>query len=339
MRVFLQVCAFLFLPLLFPRAAHAAAERTDRQREILAELDSFRPPEASALSGGSGVWMLSVWDADAGLDGIIVPPSGNADNAARHFQSLEEAYPSEKASLAGGGEDSAGVRALLDAAEAGECAFSPEFYPEVTAADVRQPDFQVLREYLAALLRRGDRAAAAGDGAEAERCFRAALVCGRHLTAAKPSSVVFVTGLIFKVRGAQAFAGYLVRVGDAARAALVREYSARLAVLMRAFLWKANTALSEFDGFACLPAVVRVAREDAEAFWRKEAVLRLATLRYGVPDGAGESVARAPEFERLADETLEWVSANDADWTVRRMAVWAGMNVAPENYAGMRHGF
>jgi hypothetical protein len=340
MRFFLQAFWAVFACLCYaslPSASWSAEllARTARQREIVLELDAFRPEQ---VAPGERPWMLSRWDTDAGLEGIVRLPDGGG-NAARHFKLLEEYYPSEKASLAEGGEDSMGVRALLDAAEAAECRFSPDYYPEVTGADVPQPDFRIMREYLQALLRRGERSAARGDGPDAERCFRAALLCGRHLTSARPSSVVYVTGLIFKVRGAQAYQNYLLRAGDAARSAKTGEYAETLSVLMRAFLWKANTALSEFEGFACLPGVVRVAREDAEAFWRKEAVIRLATLRYGIPDEAGGSVRRNPEFEAVADETLAWVAANDADASVRQMAVWAALNVTPRNYEALRHEF
>lgn len=332
MSFFLQASWLLAALLLFlPSEARA---QTARQQEILRELEVFRP-EGAELAAGAGVWMLSRWDTDGELSRIVSLPVGGG-NAARYFKMLEEYYPSEKAALAGGGEDSAGVDALLRAAEEGGCSLSPEYYPEAAGPGGGQPDFQILREYLQALLRRAERSAARGDGRDAERCFRAALVCGKHLTDDKSSSLVFVTGLIFKVRGAQALQNYLVRAGDAARAALLRGYSERLAVLMRAFMWKANVALSEFAAFACLPAVVRIAREDVESFWRKEAVFRLAALRYGVVDAAAASVARDPALERLADETLEWVAANDADASVRRMAVWAALNVSPQGYAGMR---
>ena len=341
MRRFLQACRLLGAILCFGLAANAslasaedALSRTARQREIVNELSTFRPPWVE----GEGTWMLSEWNTDAGLAGIVALPRAKG-NAATYFRMLEEYYPSEKATLDEGGESSRGVEALLNAAEIAECAFSPEYYPEVTGADVRQPDFQVMRVYLQALLRRGEKSAARGDGRDAEKCFRAALVCGMHLTTDKPSSVVFVTGLIFKVRGAQAFANYLVRAGDAARAALVKDYSEVLAVMMRAFIWKANTALSELGEFACLPAVTMVAKGDKEAFWRKEAVIRLATLRYGIPDEKGTLVRRNPAFETFADETLAWVAANDPDWTVRKMAIWAALNVTPQNYATMRHEF
>lgn len=342
MSCFLQACR-LFVAAVCLAAAGASSPvwagevvaRTARQREIVKELSTFRPQWADA---GGGAWMLSRWDTDAGLARIVALPSG-AGNAAAYFRLLEEYYPAEPVTMDEGGEDSRGVEALLGAAEVRECRFSPEYYPEVTGADVKQPDFQVMRVYLQALLRRGERAASRGDGREAERCFRAALVCGMHLTTDKSSSVVFVTGLIFKVRGAQAFANYLVRAGDGARVALVKEYSETLAMLMRAFIWKANVALSEFAEFACLPASVMVAKEDGEAFWRKEAVIRLATLRYGIPDEKGELVRRNPEFERIADDALSWVAANDPDPTVRRMAIWGALNVTPQNYAAMHHEF
>lgn len=307
---------------------------TPRQLEILDELLRFRPPE----DADEGVWMLSVWDSDLGLSDIIPLPRGDS-NAASRFYLLEDMYAAEKSSLDADGSDSRGVGALLDAAEMGMCRLSPDYYPVFDNAEAKQPDFQVVRAYLQALLRRAEKATARGDMREAERCYRAALVCGWHLTSDKSSSLVFVTGLIFKVRASQAFANFLVRSGDSARAERVRLYGERVAQLMRAFVWKANVALSEFDGFACLPAVIRIATGDAEPFWRKEAVVRLATLRYGVPDPSGTVVARHPLFEQAADEALAAMASGDPDPSVRRMVVWAANAVSPANYAAMEHRF
>lgn len=221
----------------------------------------------------------------------------------------------------------------------GVCRLIPEYYPVFDSTEARQPDFHVLRLYLQALLRRAETAAARGDVRDAERCYRAALVCGWHLTRDKSSSIVFVTGLIFSVRGAQGYVNFLLRSGNSAKVARMKEYSEKVAVLMRAFIWKSNVALSEMGDFACLPSVIRVARGDAEVFWRKEAVVRLATLRYGVPDAKGEVVRRNPVYERAADETLAEVVSRDPDESVRRLAVWAVLNVSPKDYVGMRHDF
>lgn len=344
----------LFFLQALPRALHAPAllllllcgcagagetiretpRRTARQGEIMREMESFRPSGAA----DPGVWMLSVWDTDDGLENLVSFPSG-PDNAAAHFKTLEELYPSESASLREDGSDTRGVLALLEAADAGECRLMPEYYPEFDSAESKQPDFRVLREYLQGLLRRAEKAERAGDPRGAERCHRAALVCGRHLTNDKSSSIVFVTGLIFKMRGAQAYAAYLLRAGQAEKSALAKAYADKTAEAMRAFTWKANVALGEFNNFACLPATARIAKEDAEIFWRKEATVRLATLRYGVPDGRGTVIERDPEAERIADETLSAVAERDPDRTVRRLAVWAALRITPKNYAEMEHRF
>ncbi len=312
----------------------AATPTTQRQGEILHDLATLRPPGAPE----QGEWMLSVWDSDAGLADLVPLPSGS-ENAASRFKLLEDLYPSEKAALENDGSDTRGVSALLEAADMGACRLMPDYYPVFDNAESKQPDFQVLRLYLQALLRRAERLTAAGNLREAERCYRAALVCGRHLTRDKASSLVFVTGLVFKVRGAQGYANFLVRAGDPIKAEAVRTYAAYLGHVMRAFVWKANVAMGEFDGFACLPAVIRIAHEDAEPFWRKEAVIRLATLRYGVPDASGRVVARHPGFEQAADAALARVATGDADATVRRMAVWAALAVSPANYAALEHRF
>ncbi len=309
-------------------------EETERQREILRELETFRP---SWVQPG-GAWMLETWDTDAGLPEALPRPA-SAENAASRFRLLEDFYAAEAEALRRGGEDTRGVQALLEAAEMGQCRFIPEYYPEFDSTEAKQPDFKVLRDYLQGLLRRGERSLAAGDNREAERCYRAALACGRHLTGDRSSSIIFVTGLIFKMRGAQGYAGYLLRAGRGEESARVKAYADRLTEIMRAFTWKSNVALSEFHGFACLPAVTRIAAEDAEAFWRKEAVVRLATLRYGVPDAGGDVVERSPEHERVADEALSRVAASDPDVTVRRLAIWAALNVTPRDYARMEHRF
>ncbi len=328
-------CAVLLLLLAVgPVVAGDAPRLSSRQQDILRELESFRPTGDSA----GGVWMLSRWDTDSGLDGLVALPTAPG-NAAARFKLMEDAYPEEKAVLETGGEQSRGVELLLEAADIGRCALTPEYYPEFTSVNAKQPDFSIFRQYLQALLRRAETASTRGDSAEAERCYRAALICGWHLTTDRSSSIVFVTGLIFKMRAAQGMTSLFLRTGDSRRLGLARAYSENLSGIMRAFVWKANIALGEMDGFACLPAVCRVALDDAEPFWRKEAVVRLATLRYGLPDTGAATVKRHPGWERVADEALSRVFNTDADPTVRQFALWAAQNVRPDNYAAMRHDF
>ena len=315
-------------------AGEAEGEGTVRQREIIRELETFRPSWAP----GSGVWMLGAWDIDIGLEALIALPSGRG-NAAERFRMLEDLYPAEKEELGGGGAGTRGVDQLLEAADMEYCRFIPDYYPEFDSADAKQPDFGVMREYLKGLLNRGEKAMQAGDNRGAERCYRAAMLCGRHLMQDKSSSIIFATGLIFMRHGVQGYARYLLLTGQANKTDSVKVYAGRVEELMRAFNWKANTALSEFDGFACLPAVVRIMRDDAEVFWRKEAVVRLATLRYGVPDKAGEVVERDVRSERIADEALSEAAVRDPDESVRRLAIWLALNVTPENYVGMEHRF
>lgn len=330
-----------FFASLSPAACSAEnnQEPTPRQKEILGELGRFRPGDGQS-DGVDGIWMLGTWDSDAGLDSLIPIPAGGG-NAAACFKRLEELYPAEKSALEGedGGVSTQGVDVLLEAGRMGECRLIPDYYPEFVTTDARQPDFQILRTYQRALLRRGEEAERRGDAMLAEECFRAAMICGRHLTNDKSSGLVFMTGLIFKLRGAQAYAGFLGRTGRPEQADAAKQYEEWVSTLLRAFVWKANVALGEFDNFACLPTVVRIATGDKEAFWRKEAVVRLATLRYGIPDAQNKSILRNPVFERVADQTLTDVAANDPDPTVRRLAIWVAKNVIPQNYQDMEHKF
>lgn len=345
----LVLTALFFLLPAFPglAAGLAAGEApgvTARQREIVRELDGYRPPwedGTAAPAAGAGGWMTGVWDTDRGLDELVTLPvdDGSGLNAAACFKALEEYYPAEKALLEDDGADARGVDELIRAADIGRCRFVPDFYPEFDTAKSAQPDMAVLRDYLQGLLRRGERALREGRVSEAERCFRAALVCGRHLTADRSTGILFATGLLYKARGAQAYAGFLLRSGERDRADAARRYARTLGEFLRAFAWKTNVALGEHAGFACLPAVIRIATGDAEPFWRKEAVMRLGTLRYGVADAGKGTVERNPLFELAADEALASVAAGDPDASVRRLAVWVALNASPRGYAGLEHRF
>lgn len=325
-------CSLFFCPGYAAEPTRIAMD--GRQGEILRELESFRPPGDSR----PGVWMLEVWNSDEGLENLVSFPGAQV-NAAGFFKRAEELYPAEKEMLADQGENAKGVDCFLEAATAGYCRFMPDYYPVFVTTESPQPDFQVMRLYLQALLRRGEVAEERGDKALAERCFQAALVCGWHLTNDKSSGLIYITGIIFKYRAARAYANFLVRTGDPGRAELARHYAERVSVIMRAFLWKANTALSEFDGFACLPAVIRILSEDREVFWRKEAVVRLATLRYGIPDANGATIHRNPAAEKIADAALAKAASEDPDQTVRKLAIWVARNIRPQNYDELRHEF
>ena len=307
---------------------------SSRQAEILRDLSTLAP----AGYVGDAPWMLSAWDTDTGLEELAPFPTGE-ENAAAAFSRLEKLYPLEKDLLAESGEDSGGVMELLAAARMGECRLTPEYYPEFDRLTARQPDFAVLRIYLEALRRRSARAEREGRPSEAQEALRAILLCGRHLTRDRSTVLIYMTGLIFKLRGIQDIRAFLVRMGRIDEAGHAAAYADRLGEALRLFNWKSGVALGEMEDFACLPAAARIAREDAEACWRKEAILRLGILRHGVADRDRQIVRRHPRFEREAEKALERAAARDPDPGVRRLAVWAALNVKPESFASFRHDF
>ncbi len=328
--------AVLMAALLLPaRAGEAGAPALNpAQRELLDKFLAFAPPEG----GNGGVWMLEAWDSDAGLERFVSPATGGG-NAASVFVRLEELFPSERKTLEADGAGTRGVQALLEAAEMRECRLAPDYYPEFDRITARQPDFVVLRTYLKALQDRAARSERAGDLRDAERCHRAAILCGRHLTEDRSSVVIYLTGLIFKLRGAQEYEKFLRRAGRAAEADAARDYILRIGVLMRAFNWKANEALNQMEGFVSLPVAVRVATGDKEPCWRKEALFRLGILRFGVVGKDPPVVRRDMAFEAAAERVLGQAAARDPDPSVRRFAVWVVQNVKPESYAELEHRF
>ncbi len=307
---------------------------TPRQTELYTELLSLKPGNYDK----PGPWMLDIWDTDSGLEEFVPAPTGPG-NAASVFVRLEELYPVEKDALAAGGEETRGVSLLLEAAAMAQCKLTPEYYPVFDKATAKQPDFIIMRTYLQALLQRGDRARQQGNDAEAERCFQAAIICGKHLTDDNTSTLVYMTGIIFKLRGSQSLEAFYRATGRTVQADAVKRYLDGIVETLRLLYWKANQALNEFAGFASLPCIVRIATSDKEPSWRKEAVVRLAILRHGVPDPERNRLVRNPLFEQTAEEALSSVAANDPDPTVRRMAIWATVNVKPEMEGELTHVF
>ncbi len=328
--VFLAVLVLSFAP----SAGEGGPAFNPEQIALLDEFLAFRPPGAA----GDGVWMLSEWDSDAGLGRFVTLPSG-AGNAAILFRRLEELFPSEKTALEANGAGARGVQLLVEAADMAECRLSPDVYPEFDRITAKQPDFVVLRTYLKGLQDRAALSERRGDSRDAERCHRAAILCGRHLTRDKSSAILYLTGLIFKLRGTKEYENFLRRAGRQAEADAARDYAAGLAVLLRAFNWKANEILSRMGDFASLPVALRVAAEDREPCWRKEALFRLGMFRFGAMGKDAASVRRSPEFERAAERALSRAAATDPDSSVRRFAVWVAMNVKPERYGELEHRF
>lgn len=331
----LSVCLCIFASGAF--AAETAVTQpahSPEQADLLDLLAELRPSWLAAEE----IWMLDEWDTDAGLEKLIIFPTKQG-NAAEHFQRLETLYAHEKdeTNIV---DDSSGVLELLRAAEVAECRLSPDHYPRYESADSPQPDFTILRSYLQNLL---DSAAKQeeeyGNINEADKRYRAALLCGWHLTNDKSTTVVYLTGLLFKLRGAQDYEMFLRRQSRSAEAKLLREYISRIGELIRLFHWKANSALGTIAEFASLPVTVEIALRDKEKCWRADAVVRLAILRHGAPDAGMKEMTRNTGWERVAEKALEQVVSKDPDPSIRKLAAWAIINIKPDYFSTLRQQF
>ena len=335
-RVFLAVL-FVFLASLPPALAGGAVDGTPLspdQQALLDEFFSLRPETAES----GGVWMLAEWDSDAGLERLVEYPV-KSGNAAAHFKRVDELY---RANL--GRPDPAaketGIGELLQASELAECRFSPDFYPEFDRSDSPQPDFVALRSCLQSLLASADsQERRLANPREAERRYRAALLCGRHLTRDRSSLVVYMTGVIFKLRAAQAYEAFLRRQGRMDDTDAAKAYAERIAELLRLFYWKANRALGTLEDFTSLPVALEVALLDYEPCWRAEAVIRLGIFRHGAPNQTLQEIRRDPLWEKEAEQGLIEAAAGDPAPALRRLAAWTVVNVTPEMFSNMQHLF
>ena len=312
-------------------------ELSPTQQMLLGEFHALRP---EAESGGT-TWMLEKWDSESGLEKLISFP-GKPGNAAAHFKRIDDLYRNNNGK--NGKVDPAleeeGVRELLLAAELAECRFSPEYYPEFDRNDALQPDFVALRSSLQALLSSADRLERQLDNPDAaNRRYQAALASGRHLIRARPSLVVYMTGVIFQLRAAQAYEVFLRRQGRLDAANDAKTFAERITELLRLFHWKANVALGTYDNFASLPVVLEVAANDSEMSWRAEAVIRLAIFRHGAPNQTLKIINRDPRWEREAERGLVGIAASDPSPAIRRLAAWAAVNIKPDMFSEMQHLF
>lgn len=311
--------------------AEAAPELTEDQQRLLDAIDPA---------------LLAVWDSDGDptLWASWQPAEPEEGNAAVHFHRLAALYPEERdpGKRITVPPASQGVQELLAAARKSECRFGPGDYPPPESGDALQPDYVVLLSYARALLRQAGRLADAGRFADAEAAFRAGLLCGRHLTNAADTLLVYMAGLSIKRRSALAYAGFLrerMRVEEALR---LEELARFFQIINKRVEYKSQTILGDMPKFNCLPAMVKIAREDRRGCWRREAVMRLGVFRWGAPAGQVDEEGKQvmdhdAGWQRLAASTLAWVENNDPEPSIRQLAVWSVQQLTPEKFVDMRH--
>ena len=309
------------------------------QAELLAQMRRMRPALSAAPTADGLPWLLERWNSDAVLEKLLRLPMQEG-NAAEHFYRLEELYKKEKLpNSLRVASDSQGVKELLLAARFKYCRLVPDYYPEFDRGGVKHPDFTVYRSYHQALLDAAEAFWRQGKNQEAEHYLQSALLCGWQLANDRSSIVVYLSGIILKLRAAQSYAGFLRLQNRGADADLMDNYISDLIELMQLFYWKSNTLLGSFTDFSTLPCVIDIALRDQEECWRKEAIIRLAVYRHGAPEAGNNIIKHDDYWQSHAEEALANIAENDASPSARRLAAWAVANITPENYKDFKHKF
>ena len=187
-----------------------------------------------------------------------------------------------------------------------------------------------------ALLQRAADSEKAGDVLGASRCYKAGLIWGWHFTSDRPNLATYMLGLIISRETSKRYARFLQRNLAMEKARKVEEYEKQMRDLLRRISFKSRITLGDFYNFNCLYAVIRIAKEDPEPLWRQEAVMRLGVLRHGAPNPLTQELQNNAAYQRLAEETLTHVAANDQTPWIRKLAVWVVQNVTPERFVEMR---
>ena len=324
----------------------------------LFEADAAAPVSAEEIASSASLtaiqreWLsqatpelLAAWDTD-GPDLMWQPWRENQTedgNAALHIARLKDLYLAEKhEGRLSVPPSSQGVLELIRAARQAHCRLSPDFYPEPETGDSEQPDYIVLLAYAMALLDHARQLADQGEMADAEEAYRSGLLVGRHLTDDAPTLLMFMAGRSIKERSATAYARHLRRLLRDQEAALLERYVEGLQAITQRINFKSQMLLGDMARFNCLPAAIRIAKEDQARFWRQEAVMRLGVMRWGAPSEAADDdesmiMEHDARLQQMAADALEWVSENDPDPTVRQLALWAFNHLTPERFVDMRH--
>lgn len=275
-------------------------------------------------------------DSDSGLEKITGLPTGPG-NAAVHYAKLEQLFQEDreneksfKLKLR-----SKGIAEIFKAVMIRECRLSPEFYPALTSGEVKQPDMIIYLAYAQGLLDLAKELENKQDFRGAEMVYRSGLIFGWHLTQAPESLLVLSLGIRIKGMITREYAQFLQRQLSFQRHELAQAYFTNLQHAQTTLERKLRYFLGNTLVFNSLYSAIRIATEDQDPAWRREAIIRLGVYRHGAPGSDGKIIFTDPERQKHADAALTWIAERDPIPTNRELAVWVINKLTPEKFVHM----
>ncbi len=300
---------------------------------LLPSDDKLTPPQLTLLKSVP----LTLIDTDAGLEQLTSFPE-KAGNAADNYARLEMLFNEDRETPESFKvkKRSKGLNEILRAVSIKDCRLTPDYYPPMTDASVRQPDIIVFIAYAQAIFELAKELEEKGDFKGAGAVYRSALIFGWHLTKNAPSMLVQMLGIRIKFAAAKEYSQFLQRNLDMKRHELAEQYIDKLEKAQELYSRKLNIFLGTMYGFNSLFCCIRVATEDADPVWRQEAVLRLAVFRHGVPGSEGQILVTNDEAQGYADRALIYVTENGQPESIRKLAAWSIKQLTPESFIKLR---
>ena len=275
-------------------------------------------------------------DSDAGLEKLTGLPTG-AGNAAAHYAKLEQLFKGDreneksfKLKLR-----SQGIAEIFKAVMIRECRLSPEYYPALTSGEVKQPDMMVFLTYAQGLLDLANELENKQDFKGAEMVYRSGLIFGWHLTQAPESLLVLSLGIRIKGMVTREYSRFLQRQLNVQRQELADAYFTNLQHAQTTIERKLRYFLGNTLAFNSLYSTIRIATEDRDPAWRREAIIRLGVYRHGAPGSDGKIIFTDPERQKHAEAALTWLAERDPIPTNRELAVWVVNKLTPEKFVHM----
>lgn len=325
---------FVSVVLLLSACLFAGEATNDFTNPLLPPAEKMTKPQSTLARAVP----LKKIDSDSGLEKLTGFPTG-AGNAAQHYAKLEELFKTDRVdekSLALKPRAS-GISEIFKAVTLRECKFTPDFYPPLTAGTAKQPDVLVFLSYAQALLELAKELENKQDFKGAGLIYQSGLIFGWHLTQNPESLLVLMLGVRIKGMFAKRYGEFArLQYGfDNPREKAASAYFTLLTHAQTMFERKLGYFLGNTLAFNSLYSVIRVATEDEDQAWRREAIVRLGVYRFGAPGSGGEIIYTDAERQKAAEQALAQIAEKDANATNRELAVWAINKLTPEIFMNL----
>ena len=268
----------------------------------------------------------------------VIPIPKKEGNAAEYYKMLEVLYKEDIANLASGAvkPDAKGIDVIFKASQYVSCQLVPTAYPSLEYLPINMPNITIHFAYLQAMLDRAEAYRKNNQHDFAVRTYQAILTWGLHYINDRSTVLIYLFGLLTLEKGLAAYYDYNFKLAKLDASNLINQVRENTVQSSIRFLsMKIGHYLGKLTNYDSIYALQKVALEDPEPMWRKEAAVRLGLLRHGAPirdTRIVENLEANAQLQLIAHNTLLKMAETDADPSIRMLAQWCITSLTPAIY-------